>query len=316
MADDLRDGGAQAQTESGREANAAAVAIALDSARDNPELSGPIAGFLTEQRALIAEQRHHLREELKRVKLGVIDQRFSIALKAMTALVGLAIAGGLAFMTWDAFDSDGLVVEAFSVPPDFIQRGLNGQTVASRILDRLTEMQKQTNSQRAPQSIANYWGDDIKVEIPETGISLGQLDRFLRERLGHPTHVTGEAVQTASGISLTARIRGGGSATVNGSGADFDELARNLGEAVYKLTQPSRVAFARVLAGNSLGRICACETWRLQNSRSADVGHACKLPDLSAHAGAHSRSTRTACARGLVVRRSCVAARIDPLCLF
>jgi tetratricopeptide (TPR) repeat protein len=238
MADETRDNGPQSDTEDPREANAAAIAIALDGARDRPELSGPIAGFLNDQRSLIAEQRHHLHEQLKRVKLGIIDQRFSIALKAMTALVGLAIAGVLAFMTWDAIGSDGLVIESFSVPPDFAQRGLSGQTVASRVLDRMTEMQKQTNSQRAPQSYANYWGDDIKVEIPETGISLGELDRFLRERLGHSTRVTGDVVQTSSGVSLAARIDGGGVARVYGPSADFDALIGKLGEAVYKLTQP------------------------------------------------------------------------------
>ena len=45
----------------------------------------------------------------------------------------------------------------------------------------------------------------IKLDIPETGISLTELDDFLREKLGHDTHITGEIVRTASGVSLTAR---------------------------------------------------------------------------------------------------------------
>jgi tetratricopeptide (TPR) repeat protein len=236
MTDGLFD--AASQAEDRLESNAAATALALDGARDRPELSGVIADFLREQKNLIAEQREQLRDQDKRTRLGIVDQRFSIALKAMTALVGLALAAGLALAIWNDVGSGGLVIEPFSVPPDLVARGITGEVVASHVLDRLAEMQLQTHSQRAVQSYANYWGDDIKVQIPDTGVSLGELDRFLREKLGHPTHVTGEVVEQQSVIGLTARAGGSGSATVTGPDADFDKLIQRISESVYGLTQP------------------------------------------------------------------------------
>ena len=69
-------------------------------------------------------------------------------------------------------------------------RGLTGQVVAARLLDRLSQMQTETVSNRAASSYANNWGDDIKVEIPETGVSIGQLYDYLRRWLGHETRIS------------------------------------------------------------------------------------------------------------------------------
>ena len=210
MADSSFD--AVSPTEDRLESNAAATALALDGATERPELSGVISDFLREQKNLIAEQREQLRDQDKRTRLGIIDQRFSIALKAMTALVGLVLAAAFGLMIWNDAGSGGLVIEPFSVPPDLAARGLTGEVVASHVLDRLAEMQAHTHSQRGTQSYANYWGNDIKVQIPETGVSLGELDRFLREKLGHPTHVTGEVVESQSGIGVMALADAGAAA--------------------------------------------------------------------------------------------------------
>ena len=236
MADDIFD--AQSGAEDAAESNAAAVALALDGASSRPELSGSIAAFLKEQRCLMEEQREQLRDQVKRLRLGIVDQRFSIALKAMTAAIGVAVAAFFVSMAWSAYGSGGLVIEAFSVPPDLAARGLTSEVVAAKLLDQLSQMQAETISQRAPQSFQNYWGQDIKVMIPETGISLGELDRYLNLRLGHATRVSGEIVRTASGIAVTARAGTNGSGTVDGSENALDPLMHNLAERVYRLTQP------------------------------------------------------------------------------
>jgi len=216
------------------------VAVALDEARTRPELAAPLIDYLADQRALIADQRHHLKEQFKQLRLAIVGERFSIALRAMTALVGIAIAGGLAFMIWNAAQAGGLVIEPFAVPPDLVEHGISGKVVASKLLDVLVTMQAQTDSQRNPKTYANYWGDDIKVEIPETGVSLGELNRFLREELGHPTHITGEVVHQQGGLALTARAGTAGSGTASGKEADFAALITKLAESIYQITEPYR----------------------------------------------------------------------------
>jgi tetratricopeptide (TPR) repeat protein len=128
------------------------------------------------------------------------------------------------------------------VPPDLAQRGLTGQVVASRILDRLSELQEQTVTGRPASTYANDWGDEIKMEIPETGVSIGELNRYLREWLGHETRVTGEVVRTASGLQLTARAGEEAGSTIPGAEADIDALIAQSAEALYRRTQPYRYA--------------------------------------------------------------------------
>ncbi len=48
-------------------------------------------------------------------------------------------------------------------------------------------------------------GGGVRVEIPDTGISLDELQRYLRDWLGRETHATGEVVRAAKGWSLTVR---------------------------------------------------------------------------------------------------------------
>jgi hypothetical protein len=64
------------------------------------------------------------------------------------------------------------------------------------MLDRLTDLQNRTISVRAAQSFDNNWGNDIKVEIPETGVSFGEAYRYLKVWLGHEIHLSGELVRT------------------------------------------------------------------------------------------------------------------------
>src|SRR5579863_4118047 len=187
-----QDTGAEAVTGGG---DPAAVALALAGAsRERAD------AFLKKQEALIEDQRHHLRRQFTQLDLNIWQQRLGVLLRVATAVIGLAIAAGLAFMVWDAAHSSGLLIEPFSVPPDLAARGLTGEVVASRLLDRLMTMQAQTSSQRAPRTFANSWDEKgIRLDVPETGVSLTELDNYLREKLGHDTHVTGDVVRTASG---------------------------------------------------------------------------------------------------------------------
>ncbi|MDE2494615.1 MAG: hypothetical protein KGL97_12015, partial [Alphaproteobacteria bacterium] len=166
----------------------------------------------------------------------------SIALKAMTAAVGLAIVMALATAIWYAAHDNGLVIEAFSVPPDMVARGLTGQAVAAQLQDKLAAMQNATKSARPAESYANNWGDDIKVQIPETGVSIGELYGLLVTWLGRETHITGEVFHTANGIAITARGGGDGGAMVTGSEADLDKLLQQAAEKIYERTQPYRYA--------------------------------------------------------------------------
>ena len=76
------------------------------------------------------------------------------------------------------------------------QSGLTGQAIAAQLQDKLSAMQTATDSGRPAKSYASSWGDGIKVMIPNTGISVGDVYRTLAGWLGHQTHITGEVYRT------------------------------------------------------------------------------------------------------------------------
>ena len=77
------------------------------------------------------------------------------------------------------------------------------------------------------------------MEIPETGVSISELERFLRGWLGHDTRISGEVYRTATGIAVTARAEANG-ATFTGAGSDLDALVQKGAEHVFESTQPYR----------------------------------------------------------------------------
>jgi tetratricopeptide (TPR) repeat protein len=194
---------------------------------------------LHEQRSL---QVRYLEHQEKHLKLRYFGDRLRIGLQLLTMLVGLAVVAVLGSMAWQAHEDHGVTIAAFTVPPDLAARGLTGQVMASKLLDRLSQMQAETSSVRPAASYANDWAGDIKVEIPETGVSLGELNRALRQWLGSETHITGELVRTPAGLELTARAGPEPGEAFTGQDGDLDGLIQKAAEAVYRQTQPYRWA--------------------------------------------------------------------------
>jgi tetratricopeptide (TPR) repeat protein len=232
--DDFRSGGS---------GDSAAVGLALNG---EPSTAAEARAYLREQTKLARLQSQNLVEqnafELSHLKWRRFGDQMRGVLYIFGVLVALAIVIGFGAFVWNAARSDGLVIEAFSVPPDFVSRGLTGEVVAGKVLDRLQAFQAQTQSNRAASSYANNWGDDIKVQIPETGVSVGQLNRYLRQWLGHETEISGEVYRTTTGIAVAARAGGSQSPTFSGSEADLDKLIEKAAESVYRATQPYRYA--------------------------------------------------------------------------
>jgi tetratricopeptide (TPR) repeat protein len=254
---------------SGSDGVAAAMTAALRRRKSGGEPDPEFDAFLQDQRRLINLQTEHLHEQreliLSRLRWGRFSDRMKAVLQVMTVLVGLAVAAAVAVMAWQAHEDHGVAIEAFSVPPDLAQRGLTGQVVASEVLDRLSDLQAQTVTGRPASTYANDWGGDIKVEIPETGVSVGELNRWLRQWLGSETRITGEVVRTPAGLAVTARAGAGSGKRFEGAEADVDKLVGQAAEALYAQTQPYR--YAVYLA--STGRAAEAEA---QYARLAQSG--------------------------------------------
>ena len=232
-------------------ADAYAAALAADHAKYDPDVARSAKRFLDRQVRLIdaqtaelIEQRplrlHHLKSQEQEGRLKRFGLQLRNSLQVFIGLIVAAVAMGVMVMVFDAFNTQAVVVEPFDTPPALAARGLTGKVVAGGVLDVLTRLQAATRASATQRKLTTAWTGDIKVEVPETGVSIGDMDRMLKARFGHDIHIDGDLVQTIDG-GLALTIRGGGvlPKTFTGDAGDLDKLTNEAAEYVYGRSQPS-----------------------------------------------------------------------------
>lgn len=223
-----------------------AAAAAFQQAGDHPGLAEEMKSYFAELRQLIQLQQRHFDEERRLSIHAARRKQYADRIRNGLATLALAVSGlvlvWLAATAWTASRSHRLVVDAFSSPADLARDGVTGQVVAARLLDRLRELERNTRSPRPPTSYESNWSGDAKIEIPQTGLTLGEVERVLRERLGHESHVTGEIIRTSSGIRVSARYGEESGETFEGPADQLDALIAKAAEAIYRVSQPYRYA--------------------------------------------------------------------------
>jgi tetratricopeptide (TPR) repeat protein len=236
-------------------ADAAAVALAIQAARYDPELSRTASEYFAEQRALVKLQIRHFDEErrlaIAAAKRKRLSDRLRIGLQSFVALVALSAAVGLAFMFWDALTDHGINIEAFEVPPDLADKGLTGEVVAKKLLDRIAEIDRGSTTVRAASSFANNWGRDLKVVVPETGISIGEISHWIHQRFGHATRVDGEVYYTSAGVTVSVRVGNDPAIETSGPQTELPALVQDAATRVYARTQPYRYGFWLAILGKT-----------------------------------------------------------------
>ena len=245
MTEETEGRGAGSAMAGGVDPSAAALGLA-GASRDEAD------AYLREQTRLarahlarIEAQDDHIAEE-QRLQLSHLRiRRFSdyskTALELAIGVFLLVVVGAFGVMAWNASRDRDLVVDAFSVPPDMAARGLTGLVVSSELLDKFGRMQAATQPTAQTEGVYRLEvGDNVRIAIPETGISVGELDHYLRGWLGHEVHVGGEIVHAPDGLALTVRYGGKPGVQVKGDEADFDGLMKKAAEGLYSVAQPLR----------------------------------------------------------------------------
>ena len=227
-------------------ANATALGVALGRSARSSAVNEKTGAFLDEQTRLARLQIENLEGDRalqhQHLALRFFGDRLRIGLQLLAIFVGVVVVAALGALVWQAHQDRGLVIEAFSVPPSMADDGLTGQVVAMRFLDKLKAMQTSTASERPADTYQNNWGSDIKVQIPQTGLTFGQFEDLLREKFGHASHLTGEVFKTPTGVAITARLGDDPPQTFTGPPGDIDDLTQKAAEAVYRSSQPYRFA--------------------------------------------------------------------------
>ena len=241
-------------------AEAFAAAVAAKISENDPEVARKTVEFLSEQTQLLKAQKEclidehalrlaHLRNQVRAENTRRFGLRVRIGLHAIIALVAIGIAIGAAIMIHDAVGSRSVVIDAFDIAPNVAAQVPSGKIVAAGLLDVLTRIQAATRSGAEHRSLSSAWTNDIAIDVPETGISIGQLERTMKARFGHDQHIDGDLAQSAGdGLALTVRGTGILPKTFIGEARHLDKLLTQAGEYAYGQSQPG--LFAAYLANN------------------------------------------------------------------
>ena len=220
--------------------------------------------YLAVARRLMSVQMEHLHEQRALALSHLKMRRLSDRLKAGTQIVIALFAFGLAvlfiIMIHDAFSSQSVIVEPFDAPPALAARGLTGKGVASAVLDQLTRLQAAARGTAARRDLSNAWTNDIKVQVPETGVSIGEINRLLRARFGHDLHIEGDLlVSDTGGLVLTVRGDGLLPKSFSGKSGDLTLLTTQAAEYVYGQSEPSLYASYLLDAGRNEEAVAFCK---------------------------------------------------------
>jgi tetratricopeptide (TPR) repeat protein len=193
-------------------------------------------------RRVLEEQAELLRAQRTELKLRHVGEVVRAALWAILAIVAFAFLALIFSLVIRAARSDALIVESFRVPPALGARGMSGEVVATQVLDKLAEMESKSDSIRAAKTYSHNWGDELKIDIPNTNATAEQLWRLLRGWLGTETRISGEVTQTPDGLTLTTRVSAKPGRTFVTKTGSMGDLTRQGAEYIYESTQPYRFA--------------------------------------------------------------------------
>lgn len=213
-----------------------ALELALSAARREAALEAPARDVLTRNARLLDEQIGLARNERFRARIKAVRD---LAIAAAVVLLLLTVGA----MVWSARQANEVVLQAFVVPPDMADQGLTGEAVAGELLDRMAAIQTKAEAWTVfSRAEARGEGETIRVEIPQTGVSMGEVERYLRQRLGRQTIVSGALHRRGDRLLLTIRASGSPGRTLEGTEADLPALLQTVAEAVLQDTQPLRLA--------------------------------------------------------------------------
>lgn len=220
-----------------------AAALAAEATKNDPELAQKASAYFDKQSRLVEIQTEHLHEQravnLQLLKLRRFDERLRVGLRLFVIFVATVIGLGFAIMIRDAVNSRSVVVESFDTPPALVALGVTGKVVADGLLDELRRLQNATRGDAAKRDLANAWTGEIKLAVPEAGISLGEISRILKARFGHDLHIDGEVIQIESGgLALTVRGDTVAAKKFTGTAGDLDNLITQAAGYVYSQSEP------------------------------------------------------------------------------
>lgn len=221
-----------------------AVGLALGSSMHDERLIPHAIDLLDVQTQLARLQYTHLARqtdlEISHLRWQKFNDRMQGAMKVAITVVILFLLVFAGREIWSASHDNNLVVEPFRVPSDLAGQGLSGEALASLVVNRLTRLQRETDSLTAARSYRSPSDEQLNIQIPQTGVSLGELDRFLRRWLGSGVRIDGVVWHKQGQLEIITQVGENPPISVVATEATLDTQLDRVAEGIFGVTQPYR----------------------------------------------------------------------------
>lgn len=218
--------------------------------------------------------------ELSHLRWRRFNDQMKGALQIILVALGLCVVGGIIWAVWSASQADGLVVDSFSVPPAYAQAGVGGDVVADDMTAKISAIRDfaNANSLAGSNAVREDRQQDVKVEIPDTGISLAEAWRYLKLWFGHERHLSGNLRTLQDGrVALSLSLGGADSFIVTGKAGNLDALEQTAAERVFATTDPDNVVLYLSAKGRNAEALEAARRNIMLSAGHADLAEAYSL---------------------------------------
>jgi tetratricopeptide (TPR) repeat protein len=241
------DGAEPAETMPASEVDPAAMALAMPLAAADGSLAARATAYFDQQTRYVRTLLEHLHEQravqISLLELRRVSERLRLVTQSLIVVTALLVVFYLAVLLSDALSSRALIVQQIPAPPSFVARGVTPTVLGNAVLDGFSRLRDAARSNMSGHTLVSGWANEIQLEVPETGISVGEISRLLRERLGHDTRVGGDLVANADGtVTLTIRGDGFAARSFTGPADDWPKLITQATEYAYGEVEPALYA--------------------------------------------------------------------------
>jgi len=224
-----------------KNANQQLVQEQIDFLHRQGQLQSAHLSLIQAQQSLLEREREKLESENDSRRIQNISERLRVVFEIALAVGGLLVAVFVVAVLVSSWHAQNVVISAFDVPAAMETKGQSGKVVASSLLDQLQQLQSETRSLEGKRNITDAWTGDVKLEIPQAHVSIGDVQRYLHDWLGRETHIAGSIVQGEdNNLVLTVRGNGFQAKSFSGKADTLPVLITQAAEYIYGASQTYR----------------------------------------------------------------------------
>ena len=175
-------------------------------------------------------------------KVGRVAARVISLSRILTSLALAFFVVAIGFVVMKEFRDDTIYIDPISVPPSFVEQGINSAVVSARIVQRISTIQSETERRSLGDPVFAVDAQRHDIALTAVGISVSRLVGALKRAIGAPDlRVSGEVTRINGRTIVGATFLKNGAhadATIESDSLSADAIADRGAKIVLQVADP------------------------------------------------------------------------------